>query len=148
MTSVDIQEQAIELARRNFEQNGLKGEQYQFVKADVFDFLRDDSRQYDLIILDPPAFCKSRKQVEQAARGYKDINLCALNRLKSGGLLFTCSCSTYVPAELFQKIVFSAAKDSSRFIQILKKTAHAPDHPINIYHPEGEYLKGFLCRIN
>ena len=81
----------------------------------------------------------------QASRGYKDINLFALKRLAPGGLLFTFSCSSYIDPDLFQKIVFAAAKDARREVRILAKTGHAMDHPVSIFHPEGEYLKGLLC---
>lgn len=148
ITSVDIQDKAMELARKNFELNDLKGGSYQFVKADVFDFLREDNNQYDLIILDPPAFCKQKKHLEKACRGYKDINLFAMKKLLPRGLLFTSSCSHYISPDLFQKIIFGAAKDAGVKAQIITKTSHAFDHPINIYHPEGEYLKGLLLRIS
>ena len=83
----------------------------------------------------------------EASRGYKDINLYAIKRIAPGGVLFTFSCSSYVDQDLFQKIVFGAAKDARRNVQIIEKTSHAFDHPINIYHPEGEYLKGLFLRI-
>ena len=101
-----------------------------------------------MIILDPPAFCKNKNQIQQAARGYKDINLFAMKRLSSSGILFTSSCSSYIDPDLFQKIIFGAAKDASRNVQIIEKTSHPFDHPINIYHPEGEYLKGFFLKVH
>ena len=148
VTSVEIQERAVNTMKTNFELNGLKGDQYQFVTEDVFDFLRTDTNMYDLIILDPPAFCKHKNQVHEAARGYKDINLFAMKRITSGGILFTSSCSTFVDPDLFQKIVFGAAKDAGRKVQIIEKVSHSFDHPINIYHPEGEYLKGFFLKVD
>ncbi len=147
VTAVEEQARACNLIRANFERNQFRGENYRTVQADVFEFLRKDQETYDLIVLDPPAFCKRRDQVQQAARGYKDINLQALKRARNGGLLFTSSCSAFIDANLFQKIVFGAAKDSGREVQIIQKTSHAFDHPINIYHPEGEYLKGLLLHI-
>ena len=148
VTSVEIQERAVNNMKTNFELNGLLGDQYKFECEDVFDYLRADKQIYDLIVLDPPAFCKHKNQVQQAARGYKDINLFAMKRISSGGILFTSSCSTYIEPDLFQKIVFGAAKDASRNVQIIEKTSHSFDHPINIYHPEGEYLKGFFLKVN
>ncbi len=147
VTSVEIQERAVNMIKTNFELNGLSGSQYQFTKEDVFDFLRNDSKMYDLIILDPPAFCKNKNQILQATRGYKDINLFAMKRLNSGGILFTSSCSTYIDPDLFQKVIFGAAKDAQRNVQIIEKTSHSFDHPMNIYHPEGEYLKGLFLKV-
>ncbi len=167
VTSVEIQERAINTMKSNFELNGFpsplssptgrgepacragRGEgKYRFVRQDVFDFLREERDTYDLIILDPPAFCKHQSQIQQAARGYKDINLQAMKRLAPDGLLFTFSCSSHITPDLFQKIVFGAAKDAGRLVQIIQKTSHAFDHPINIYHPEGEYLKGLVVRVS
>ena len=147
VTSVEVQERAVNNMKTNFELNDLKGEQYRFIREDVFDFLRKDPETYDLIVLDPPAFCKHKNQVMQASRGYKDINLFAMKRLNPDGILFTSSCSSFVDPDLFQKIIFAAAKDAHRNVQIIEKTSHAFDHPINIYHPEGEYLKGLFLRV-
>jgi 23S rRNA (cytosine1962-C5)-methyltransferase len=136
---------------RSAQHDGIyEGSKCRFVWAqtDVFDYLRTTKKEFDLIILDPPAFCKSKNQVRDAARGYKDINLQALRQLPKGGLLFTFSCSSYITPDLFQKILFGAAADAGRDVRILKKTSHAFDHPINIYHPEGEYLKGLLCEVS
>ena len=147
VTSVEVQERAFNNMKTNFELNGFSGSQYEFIREDVFDYLRSDKQVYDLIILDPPAFCKNKNQIQQAARGYKDINLYAMKRLSSGGILFTSSCSSHIDPDLFQKIIFGAAKDAARNVQIIEKTSHSFDHPINIYHPEGEYLKGLLLRV-
>ncbi len=147
VTSVEIGKRAVELMKANFELNHLSGPQYQFIAGDVFDFLRQGADEYSLIILDPPAFCRHKSQILQASRGYKDINLWAMKRLASGGLLFTSSCSSFISPDLFQKIVFGAAKDAGREVQIIQKTSHSMDHPINIYHPEGEYLKGLFLRV-
>lgn len=144
--SVETSERALNTCRENFKRNGLAGEQFQFFKEDAFDYLKEEG-EFDLIVIDPPAFAKSKDHVMQASRAYKDINLRALKRLASGGLLYTSSCSSYVDPGLFQKIVFAAAKDARRDLQILQKTSHPPDHPINIFHPEGEYLKGLLCGV-
>lgn len=145
--TVDSSEPALNTARANFERNGLELTDHLFEEADVFEYLRQTRQEFDLVILDPPAFCQNKNQVMQASRGYKDINLFALKRIAPGGLLFTFSCSSYIEADLFQKIVFAAAKDARREVRILAKTGHAPDHPVSIYHPEGEYLKGLLCEV-
>lgn len=146
--SVDSSEEALNTARHNFEKNGFAEAVHSLVREDVFHYLRSSRQEFDLIVLDPPAFCKNKQQVQQAARGYKDINLWALKRVATGGLLFTSSCSSYITPDLFQKIVFGAAKDARRNVRIVAKTSHAPDHPINVYHPEGEYLKGILCEVS
>lgn len=147
VVSVDSSVAALDLARLHFEKNGFGAEQAVCVKEDVFHFLREDKELYDFIILDPPAFCKKKDQVPHAARGYKDINLLAMKKLTPGGLLLTASCSSFIDPLLFQKIVFGAAKDAGRAVRILKRTGHAVDHPLNIYHPEGEYLKAILCHV-
>lgn len=147
VVSVESSESAVAMGRKNFERNSLGAEHGVWAQQDVFDYLRSTKKEFDLIILDPPAFCKSKNQIQPAARGYKDINLQALKQLPKGGLLFTFSCSSYITPDLFQKIIFGAASDAKRDVRILKKTSHAFDHPINIYHPEGEYLKGLLCEV-
>ena len=146
--SVDSSRDAINTARENFRRNKLAINDEDFVEEDVFEYLRSSRQEFDVIILDPPAFCKNKGQVMQASRGYKDINLYAMKKLPKGGLLFTCSCSSYIDPDLFQKIVFAAAKDARRKVRIIAKTSHGFDHPINIYHPEGEYLKGLLCEVH
>jgi 23S rRNA (cytosine1962-C5)-methyltransferase len=146
--SVEISEPAVNTARVNLERNGFAGAQHEFVCGDVFEYLHESRQEFDLIVLDPPAFCKNKHQVLAASRGYKDINLFALKRLAPGGLLFTASCSSYMTPDLFQKILFGAAKDARRDLRIIGKTSHPPDHPINIYHPEGEYLKALLCEAD
>ncbi len=145
--SVESSEPALNTARVHFERNGLAGPAHTFVREDVFDYLRASRQEFDMIILDPPAFCKGRHQIQPASRGYKDINLWAMKRLAPEGLLFTFSCSSHIEPDLFQKIIFGAAKDARKPVRILAKTSHPPDHPISIFHPEGEYLKGLLCQV-
>jgi len=108
---------------------------------------RDNGRQFDMVILDPPKFAHSQRDIERAARGYKDLNWLALRLLRPGGLLATFSCSGLVSADLFQKILFSAAVDAGRDVQILQPLAQAPDHPVLLSFPESAYLKGLLCRV-
>jgi 23S rRNA (cytosine1962-C5)-methyltransferase len=146
--SVDISEGANEITRRNLLQNGFSPDEHPVVKADVFSFLRDTEEHFDLIILDPPAFAKSKKEVPRATRGYKDINLQAVRRLREGGLLATFSCSNHIDADLFQKIVQGAVADAGKTAQLLQFLGPGPDHPVNLAHPEGHYLKGCLLRIS
>jgi 23S rRNA (cytosine1962-C5)-methyltransferase len=102
---------------------------------------------YDVVVLDPPAFAKNAKSVPNAARGYKDLNLTALKKIKSGGVLFTFSCSQNIDTDLFRKIVFAAAADAQRDVRILHQLTQPADHPVNIFHPEGEYLKGLVLQV-
>lgn len=146
-TSLDISGQAIALARQNFMVNNLDPERHRFVVGSVFEFLRQDQEKFEVIILDPPAFMKKRSQLTSGARAYKEINRLAIKKLISNGILLSCSCSSHLSWDLFQKIIFSAAQESGRKVQIIGRYGQPPDHPINIYHPEGEYLKSFLLRI-
>ncbi|HOK93240.1 MAG TPA: class I SAM-dependent rRNA methyltransferase [Spirochaetota bacterium] len=145
--SVDISQSAIAMTEKNVSENfkGLKN--HIAIKEDCFNYLRDMDEIYDLIILDPPAFVKSATNIEKGAKGYKDINLNALRKIKKDSFLATFSCSQHISSELFQKIVFSAAADSGRNVQIISHLSQPEDHPINIYHPEGEYLKGLLLHV-
>jgi 23S rRNA (cytosine1962-C5)-methyltransferase len=145
--TVEASQPALALARENFRLNGLDAADHALVAADVFQHLRECREKYDLVILDPPAFAKRQASMTAAFRGYKDINLQAMGCLRPGGLLLTCSCSYYVDPPTFQKILFMAARDAGRQVQILQKMPQPPDHPINLLHPESEYLKAFLCRI-
>ncbi|MBN1548957.1 MAG: class I SAM-dependent rRNA methyltransferase [Syntrophaceae bacterium] len=147
VVSVDISESAVNMARHNLEQNGFSPEAHPALKADVFNYLRDTQDSFGLIILDPPAFAKSKKELPRATRGYKEINLQAVRRLKEGGLLATFSCSNHIDADLFQKIVQGAVSDAGKTAQLLQVLGPGPDHPVNLAHPEGHYLKGLLLRI-
>lgn len=147
VTSVEISPSANELAAANLHLNQLDAERHPLITADVFEFLRRTDRQFDVIVLDPPAFAKSQKEVMRASRGYKDINLQAAKRLKPDGLLLTFSCSNHVDEPLFQKIVLSAIQDAGRSAQVLKVLGPGPDHPFLLAHHEGRYLKGLLLRI-
>lgn len=145
--TVDSSQPALDLARENFRENNLDPDQHRFIRADVFQFLREDEEKYDLIVVDPPAFAKKQASLGAAFRGYKDINLQAIKHLRPGGNLLTCSCSYYIDPQTFQTILFSAAMDAGREVQILKKLPQPLDHPINLFHPESEYLKSFLCKV-
>ncbi|MFM2375083.1 MAG: hypothetical protein RLZZ165_180 [Bacteroidota bacterium] len=143
--SVDVSASAAELAIRNVELNYPECTVHQAIKADAFKYLQEmPEGGYDLIVLDPPAFTKHISTVQKAARGYKEINLKALQKIARGGFLFTFSCSQHISADLFRKIIFGAAADAGREVRIVHQMTQAPDHPVSIYHPEGEYLKG-LC---
>ncbi len=147
--SVDISAAAADLATRNIELNFGEQPNHHAIKADAFKFLQEmPADAYDLIILDPPAFTKHISTVQKAARGYKEINLKAMQKIASGGLLFTYSCSQHISADLFRKIVFGAAADAGREVRIVHQMSQAADHPISIYHPEGEYLKGLCLHVS
>lgn len=147
--AADISESALETARRNAEQNGFS-DRIDFVAADVFDLLpslENSAEKYDFIILDPPAFTKSRKTVAGAERGYKEINYRAMKLLPRGGYLATCSCSHFMPDELFVKMLHSAAKDAAVNLRQIEARQQAPDHPILWNVPETDYLKFYLFQV-
>ncbi len=145
--SVDSSKDAIAMCEQNVSLNGFSDRHESYI-ADCFDFLKEaDSDFYDLIILDPPAFAKSARKVENASRGYKELNMLGMRRVKPGGLILTFSCSQNVDKLLFQKIVFGAAADVGRNVRILQHLGQPLDHPVNIFHPEGEYLKGLLLYV-
>jgi 23S rRNA (cytosine1962-C5)-methyltransferase len=146
--AVDSSETALGLAQENFELNGLGSDAGYFFAADVFEFLRAPNLDYDFIILDPPAFAKRKADVVQACRGYKDINRLAIQKVGPQGLVMTCSCSHFVDEGLFRKVVFQAAQEAGRRVQIIQRHRQSLDHPINIFHPETEYLKGFLLYVD
>lgn len=145
VTNVDISARAIEVARENHALNGLDA---QFTVADAFQYVRQSKEQFDFLVCDPPAFAKSRNEVERAARGYKDVNLFAMRMIAAGGLMMTFSCSGHMPIDLFQKVIFAAALDAGRRVSFVRRLTAGPDHPVSIYCPEGEYLKGFLLEIH
>lgn len=145
--SVEISESALEMAKRNVSLNGFKVTDACFIQQDVFEYLRSNSLHYDLVILDPPAFAKKQKDLVAACRGYKDINRVALKKMPSKSWLLTCSCSHYVDESLFQKVVFQAAVEAGRQVRIVGRHLMAPDHPINICHPESDYLKSLLLYV-
>jgi len=145
--NVDGSEIAIQQAKRNHDLNGSAAK---FVVADAFAHVRQlaaANQRYGLVVCDPPAFAKRRVEVERAARGYKDINLYSMRLLEPGGMMLTFSCSGHLTLDLFQKIVFSAALDAGRRISFVRRLTAGPDHPVSIYCPEGEYLKGFLLQV-
>ena len=145
--SVDSSAKAIELTKQNVELNFPGDPRHQAYCSDAFKFLQEAGRSYDLIILDPPAFAKHRGAVNNALQGYKKLNHAALAKIAPGGILFTFSCSQAITKEQFRLAVFSAAAISGRKVSILHQLTQPADHPINIYHPEGEYLKGLVLFV-
>lgn len=144
--SVDSSKRAIELADKNVKLNSFSGKHKSF-PVDVFDFLKNKKDVYDVMVLDPPAFAKHHDVRHNAVMGYKRLNVEALRQIKSGGILFTFSCSQVIGRDLFEKTIMSAAIIAGRNVRILHHLSQAPDHPVNIFHPEGEYLKGLVLFV-
>ena len=150
IVNLDSSIDALTGAEQNMALNGYERDADEYIAGNAFEVLRyyrDEGRQFDVVILDPPKFAHSRRDVERAARGYKDLNWLALRLLRPGGSLATFSCSGRVSADLFQKIVFGAAVDAQRDVQIIRYLGQAPDHPVLLTFPESAYLKGLLCRV-
>ena len=145
--SVDSSGKAIELTRANVELNFPGDSRHEAYCDDAFKFLDRADNQYDLIILDPPAFAKHRGALHNALKGYTRLNRAALEKIKPGGILFTFSCSQVVTKDNFRNAVFTAAAQSKRKVRILHQLHQPADHPVNIYHPEGEYLKGLVLYV-
>jgi len=145
--SVDSSAKAIELTNANIALNFGDDARHQSFATDAFKFLKDIDGKYDLIILDPPAFAKHKEVLRNALQGYRKLNAKAFEQIKSGGILFTFSCSQVVTKEQFRLAVFSAAAQCKRSVRILHQLTQPADHPINIYHPEGEYLKGLVLYV-
>lgn len=145
--SVDSSEKAVMLTEKNMALNMPDGYQGAAYKADTFDFMKENSLAYDIIILDPPAFAKHKDVRHQALMGYKRLNEQAFRRIRPGGLLFTFSCSQVVDRQLFENTVRAAAIEAGREVSVLHYLTQPPDHPVNIFHPEGDYLKGLVLKI-
>ena len=145
--SVDASAKAIELTRANVELNFPGDLRHEAYTADAFKYLEEAGNNYDLIVLDPPAFAKHRDALRNALKGYTRLNVMAFRKIKPGGILFTFSCSQAVSKEQFRLAVFTAATQSGRHVRILHQLHQPADHPINIYHPEGEYLKGLVLYV-
>jgi 23S rRNA (cytosine1962-C5)-methyltransferase len=145
--SVDSSAKAIALTEKNIGLNFPGDARHQAFAADAFDFLEKTDDPYDLIILDPPAFAKHRKVLHNALQGYRKLNALAIRKIRAGGILFTFSCSQVVSRNDFRLTVFSAAAQSGRHVRILHQLTQPADHPVNIYHPEGEYLKGLVLYV-
>lgn len=147
VTSVDVSARAVALAEENVSLNLKAGKKHEAVCTDAFKFL-EHAEGFDLIILDPPAFAKGMKARHQAVQGYKRLNETALRRIAPNSILFTFSCSQVVNPELFEKTVYSAAINAGREVRVLHRIGHAADHPVSLFHPEGEYLKGLVLYVS
>ncbi|MBP1667101.1 MAG: SAM-dependent methyltransferase, partial [Bacteroidetes bacterium] len=145
--SVDSSASASVLADENVRLNYGDDLRHRSFQADAFEFLSDIRDEYDLIILDPPAFAKHNNVLGNALQGYKRLNMKAIEQIKTGGIIFTFSCSQIVSRENFRKSVFAAAANTGRKVRILHQMSQPPDHPVNIYHPESEYLKGLVLYV-
>jgi 23S rRNA (cytosine1962-C5)-methyltransferase len=147
VVSVDISQEANQLCEKTIELNAGKNANHEIVTKDCFDYLKEAKDTYDIVVLDPPAFAKNQKALKQATRGYISLNELGLKCVKKGGLLFTFSCSGNVSKDDFRKMVFAASMESHREVRILHQLSQPADHPVNIYHPEGEYLKGLVLEV-
>ncbi len=145
--TVDSSSPAIDLAEENVRLNYGDESRHRSFRTDAFEFLRGMGNDYDLIILDPPAFAKHNNVLANALQGYKRLNMKAIENVKPGGIIFTFSCSQVVSRENFRKSVFAAAANTGRKVRLLHQMVQPPDHPVNIYHPESEYLKGLVLYV-
>ncbi|MBN1494066.1 MAG: class I SAM-dependent rRNA methyltransferase [Candidatus Omnitrophica bacterium] len=145
--SIDSAETAIDMAQENSRLNGYTDEQHKGFCNDVFDFIRSNPIDQDLVIIDPPAFAKGRKDIVKACRGYKDINRIVIEKVPPRSLVVSCSCSYYIDATLFQTVIFQAACEAQRRVKIVQRHHLAYDHPINVYHPESDYLKSLVLYV-
>ena len=147
VVSIDLSERAVKLADENVRLNFGPEAKHEAIACNAVEYLKDIDLDYDLIILDPPAFAKHHKVLGNALQGYKKINARALQKIRPGGILFTFSCSQAVSRELFRTTIFTAAAIAGRKVRIIGQLTQPADHPINIYHPEGEYLKGLVVYV-
>lgn len=145
--TVDSSGPAIEMADENVRLNFGEDDRHKSFRKDAFEFMNDIKDKYDVIILDPPAFAKHHNVLANALQGYKRLNIKAIEQIRPGGIIFTFSCSQVVTKENFRKSVFAAAANTGRQVRILHQLSQPPDHPVNIYHPEGEYLKGLVLYV-
>lgn len=148
--NIDSSETCAQIAEQNMHLNGFGNREDIYISADIFEIMRayrDQNWSFDVVILDPPKFAQNARQIKQASRGYKDINLLGIKLTKPGGTLVTFSCSGTVSEDLFQKILFGAAVDAKREVQIIERLHQGIDHPVLVTFPESAYLKGFICRV-
>lgn len=149
VTSVDSSRKAVDWTDRNVQLNMPAANNHNSVCDDVISYLKQSaSGQHDLIILDPPAYAKHLSAVDRAVIGYRNLNETAIRKIRKGGIIFTFSCSQAIDKQLFRKTIFSAAAKTGRNVRILHQLSQGPDHPISLYHPEGEYLKGLVLKID
>ncbi len=145
--TVDVSASAIAMTEENIKLNAKENSVHQGFARDTFEFLDNTDEMYDIIVVDPPAFAKHQRYIDNALKGYRNVNQKALKHLKPGGLLFTFSCSQAVSAMDFRTAIFSAVALEKRDAQIVYQSGHSADHPVSIFHPEGEYLKGLVLRV-
>ncbi len=145
--SLDSSKKAIELTEQNVNLNGFQ-EKHECIVADAMEQMKTAEKDYDIIILDPPAFAKHRDKKHKAVQGYKRLNAMAINNIKPGGLIFTFSCSQVIDKNLFTNTIIAAAIETQRSVRIIGQLHQPADHPISAYHPEGEYLKGLILEVN
>ena len=145
--SVDVSQKAIDLVRSNVAHNFGENAPHEAYAEEAFEFMAKNENKYDLIVLDPPAFAKHRDAIKKALRGYQRLNAKGIQSIRPGGILFTFSCSQAIDKDMFRLAVFSAAAQVGRRVRILHQLHQPADHPINIYHPEGEYLKGLVLEV-
>ncbi|MFA8436535.1 MAG: class I SAM-dependent rRNA methyltransferase [Marinifilaceae bacterium] len=145
--SVDSSSRAIEITKENVELNFPGDDRHEAFAEDAFKFLDNSAQKYDLIVLDPPAFAKHKNVLNNALKGYKRLNMKGFQQIKPGGILFTFSCSQVVSKENFRQAVFVAAANAGRKVRVLHQLTQPADHPVNIFHPEGEYLKGLVLYV-
>jgi len=146
--SLDSSKKALELADANVKANGLDESKHATIASDTLDYLKEMDEDYDIIILDPPAYAKHQRVRHKAIQGYKRLNSYAINHIKPGGLIFTFSCSQAVDKTLFTNTITAAAIAEGRKVRILHQLHQPADHPVNIYHPESEYLKGLVIQVD
>jgi 23S rRNA (cytosine1962-C5)-methyltransferase len=146
--SVDSSSAAVDWCEQNMEMNGYEGSIYNSHNTDVFNYLKNMKSDYDLVILDPPAFAKHRDSIPNALKGYTNLNFEAIRKMPSDSILFTFSCSQAISSDDFRKAVFKASARAGRSVRVLHRLSQPADHPVNIYHPEGEYLKGLVLHIS
>jgi len=145
--SVDASQKAIDLTKKNLELNGFNTNIHKCFAEDTFDFLKDKKDEYDVIVLDPPAFAKHRDARHQAVKGYTRLNTEAMQKIRPGGIIFTFSCAQVVDRQLFYDTIVASAINAGREIKVLHHLSQPADHPVSIFHPEGEYLKGLVLYV-
>jgi len=149
VVSVDSSRPALELLEKNLALNGLQTSNNEGIEGNVFEYLRQcPEDEFGLVVVDPPSLCRRRADVVKAARAYKDVNRLAFKAAAPGGLMLTYSCSHFFPTDLFGKVIYQAAVEAGRDVQILRRFFHPQDHPVSAFHPEGEYFKGLLLKVN
>ena len=147
VVSIDVSKSAIEQTKENLKLNGYDPETHECIAMDTFDYMQQNEQDFDVIVLDPPAFAKHMSARHNALKGYTRLNAMALRQIKPGGILFTFSCSQVVDKTLFYNAIVAAAIQAGRTVKVLERLSQPGDHPVSIFHPEGEYLKGLILEV-